>query len=478
MKTLLLVYFITIGLLAQPTPPAEIDLRIINLTYNEEFSQAKRITQDLIKSNSSSPKYYYYLTNIMVMEYYQKVSELVPEKRDEGRKALNKEIINYCESIVDRFEDANLNTENKFYFGTIYGYLARVYGVDGSWWSAFRSGMKAKSMMEEVLKNDPKYYDAYLALGMLNYYADRMSGATSFIAGILGFSGDREKGLNYLKTAYNKGTLTWAQSALTLIEVYANLEDNAYAAIPYFESFLKIYPENKRILNSFCQLLLNLWEIKRVDAIIKSDKQNLVENYIKARLNDILGNSELALKYGEAAMNQKSLLRGSENSVRYILAYNSWITGNAAVLKKHEPELNERGKEAIELAKKYPNEAKWVHSFLVKAVAKVSLNEFETFALTKPNFKNTPDFEGQFNLILGQYYFNNNLYDKAEPQFWRTASSSSERNKYSALRFLLEIYNRQNVSPSKVKTLLSLIEDFDNDRLKFRCNDLEKKYNL
>ncbi len=245
MKYFLFVLLFSFVLHAQVVVPTTIDEQIISYTFNENFGQAIKLSQEQINKTPNSPKYYYYMINVKILEYYQKVAELSQEKRDEGRKTLNGEIIKYCEGVVDKFEDASLNTENKFYFSTIYGYLARVYGVDGSWWSAFRAGLKAKRLSEEVIKANPNFYDAYLVVGMLNYYADRMSGITSFIAGALGFSGDREKGLAQLRLAYEKGSLTFGLAAQTLIEVYSNLEDNETAAIPIYESFLKKYPTNQ-----------------------------------------------------------------------------------------------------------------------------------------------------------------------------------------------------------------------------------------
>jgi hypothetical protein len=37
---------------------------------------------------------------------------------------------------------------------------------------------------------------------------------------------------------------------------------------------------------------------------------------------------------------------------------------------------------------------------------------------------------------------------------------------------------KQNTDKSKVEKLIEIIDDFDNDRLKYRSKDLAKKYNL
>jgi hypothetical protein len=413
------------------------------------------------------------------MELGKKTAELDPNKRDEGRKILNKEIIDYCENVVDKFDESKLNPENKFYYGTIYAYLARVYGSDGSWWSAFKAGKKSKNMMEEVLKSDSSFYDAYLILGMLEYYADRMSGITSFIAGVLGLSGDRTKGLDHLQLAYEKGTLTFGQAALTLIEVNSNLEGNELAALNYYENFINRFPKNKRVFNAYCHSLINTWDLKKAEYLINNDKQNLLDNYTRSRFYDIKGNSQLAVQYGVRALeNEKNLFRGASNSISYIIVYNSWLIGDWTSIPKFEQSLSDRGKEVFYLNKNNEKEGKWLHDLSVLIANDKSSGEIEVFIKSKPNMNNAKGFEDEFNLSLGAFYFKNNLYDKAEQSFQKSINAADARDKFTAIKYLVDIYMRQNVDKYKVENLISAIKDFKNDRLSYRSKDLEKKYNL
>jgi tetratricopeptide (TPR) repeat protein len=479
MKTLLFLLLSTAINFSAPYEPSALDKQIINFTFNEDFEQAKKLAQEQIRLNPSSPKYYYYYINTKILEYYQKVAELSPWKRDEGRKILNKEIIDYCENVVGKFEKAKLDTENKFYFGSIYGYLGRIYGIDGSWWSAFRTGLKSRNLMEEILKDDAQFYDAYLVLGMLYYYADRLSGLTGFIASVLGMSGDREKGLNYLQMAYDRGALVYGQTALTLIEVYSSLEDNDVAAFKYYTDFLKKYPRSKRALNSYCQRLLGFFELGKVTEIIKSNDQSLFDNYTFARYHDLLGNSETAIKFAESALkNENTLWRGASNNARYIIVFNSWLTGNSTKVKKYESELDERNKENFGIVKKYEKESKWLREFTINIANSKSVSELEAFAQSKPNLKNAEGYENRFNSLMGLVYYKNKMYDKAEQYYRKCLSSNNDRDKYTAYKFLVDIYLIQSTDKNKVKKLLDNIDDLDNDRLTFRAKDLEKKYNL
>ena len=479
MKRLLIFLFLAGILSAKPVEPGPIDKQIISLTFNEDYDLAKKLCQEQINLNPNSPKYYYYIINAKIMEIGKRVGELDLNKRDEGRKSLNKEIINYCENVVDKFDESNLNNEDKFYYGTICAYLARVYGTDGSWWSAFKAGKKSKNIMEDILQSDSSFYDAYLILGMLEYYADRMSGITSFIAGVLGLSGDRAKGLFHLQLAYEKGTLTFAQTALTLIEVNSNLESNELAALGYYENFIKHFPQNRRILNAYFHSLLNTIKYKKAEDLIKNDKQNLLDDYARSRYYDIKGNLRLAIQYGETALeNEKNLVRGGGSSVRYIITYNSWLLGDWTTVSKYEQSLSDRGKESFSLIKKNEKESRWLHDLSVLIANEKPISEIESFAKSKPYLSNAKGFEDEFNLLLGAFYFKNNLYNKAEQFFQKSINAEDDRDKFTALKSLIDIYMWQSVDKYKVENLISAIKNSKNDRLSYRSKDLEKKYNL
>ncbi len=479
MKILTIVLLLCIPIYGYSYEPNSIDHKIINLTFNEDFGQAKIIINESIKNYSSSPKYYYYMINLKVLEYYEQITNMHPDKREEGRKALNKELINYCENILSKFNLSKLDTENKFYYGSIYGYLARVQGLDKSWWGAFRSGQKTEDIMEQVLKEDPNFYDAYLLLGMLNYYADRLSGITSFVAGILGYSGDRDKGLSQLKLAFERGKLTFGQTALTLIEVYTSLEDNDEVAINYYESFLQKFPYNKRVLNGYFQKLLNVGEFRKAETVLKNDNQNLLDDYTIAVYHNAKGKSKLALEYAEKAIADKNKLwRGWLNYIYYIAAVNSRLIGDYSKSAKYENELNDDFRKMLNIAKSKPNEFKWMIDLSSKIAGGIAVNDFENHIKSKPNFSKVIELEEEFNIIAGKYYLSNNILNHAENYFIKCFESDDKGIKYAALKNTIDIYNRQNTDKKKVEKLLDEIDDFDNDRLSFRAKDLEKKYNL
>lgn len=119
--------------------------------------------------------------------------------------------------------------------------LGRFYGVNKSWMSAFSNGKNGKNILEEIIETDPNYTDAYLLLGMMYYYADRLSGVTKLITGVLGLSGDRKTGLEYLHKVDKYGVVTKWQATMILIELYSRLENNKFSALPLLEKCVRSF---------------------------------------------------------------------------------------------------------------------------------------------------------------------------------------------------------------------------------------------
>ncbi|MBN1301661.1 MAG: hypothetical protein JW995_10640 [Melioribacteraceae bacterium] len=478
MKVVFTVLILSTLTFANPYTLNTTDEQILNLTFNEQFNEAKILSEKQIELNPDSPKYYYYLINTMVMEYFDRITSVDAEKREVARKAVNSEIIEYCENVIDRFDDKELNEQDKFYFGTILGYLARIQGLDQAWWSAFQSGMKSQGIMEDLVEMNPDFYDAYLLIGMFEYYADRLSGVVGFVASVFGFSGDREKGLEYLHIAYEKGNLVFGQAALTLIEVYASLEDNELASLNYYKRFLSIYPNNKRIMNAYCHELLNTWRFDKVDSLIQINNY-LIDDYVKARYYHTTGNSSLAIRHASAALeSEEKMWRGVNNYARYILVFNNWLENNMSEVAEKKSLLNDSFSETFNRAYNNSEAYMWLHKLSVMLSAGVQNEALDKFLRGKPVVEDD-EFEGQYNLLLGSYYlYMINNYVAAENYFLTLAASENDRNKYTAYKALIEIYFESTAAKTKVERLLVLIDEFDNDRLVYRSKDLQSKYAL
>src|SRR5208283_206450 len=71
--------------------------------------------------------------------------------------------------------------------------------VERAWFSALRNAVGARRDHEQVLDIDPKYVDAKLVVGTHNYIMGSLPWSVKVAVALVGLSGTKEKGLEYLR---------------------------------------------------------------------------------------------------------------------------------------------------------------------------------------------------------------------------------------------------------------------------------------
>src|SRR5208282_622910 len=72
--------------------------------------------------------------------------------------------------------------------------------IERAWFSALRNAVGARRDHERVL--EPQYADAKLVVGAHYYVMGSLSFAVKMAVALVGLSGDKDKGLQYLNDAY------------------------------------------------------------------------------------------------------------------------------------------------------------------------------------------------------------------------------------------------------------------------------------
>ena len=77
--------------------------------------------------------------------------------------------------------------------------------VERAWFSALRNAVGARRDHERVLELNPNYVDAKLVVGAHNYVMGSLPWSVKVAVAIVGLSGTKEKGLQYLREVANSG---------------------------------------------------------------------------------------------------------------------------------------------------------------------------------------------------------------------------------------------------------------------------------
>jgi tetratricopeptide (TPR) repeat protein len=158
-----------------------------------------------------------YHQDLLDTTYYAHDSFLT-SKRDVRVPAATLQRIEWLTDTGIRLADdrihANSNDKDAYFAR---GYLRGIHAafitlVDHSYVSAARQGYASRGDSEQVLKLDPDYADAKMAIGIQQFAVASLPRWVRMMVGIMGVGGNKERGLDLLREAATHGTITSVES--------------------------------------------------------------------------------------------------------------------------------------------------------------------------------------------------------------------------------------------------------------------------
>ncbi len=155
------------------------------------------------------------------------------------------QLTNQAMSLADTRIRSNPNDKDA-YFARGYAkgmHAAWMTLVDHSFTGAARQGLSSRNDSEQVLKLDPDYADAKMAVGIQQFAVASLPRFVRMLVGIAGVGGNKEQGLALLREAAAHGTATKveSQTALSLFLRHDHRYADAYAVAQHLA---KQYPHD------------------------------------------------------------------------------------------------------------------------------------------------------------------------------------------------------------------------------------------
>ena len=145
-----------------------------------------------------------------------------------------------------RYARTTRDEEALFYLAQAYLMRARYrVDYDKGIWGAARDGVKSRSYSETYLKVHPEHGDAYLALGLYNYYVELAPAFFKVLRFLLFLpAGNRVEGLKQIERAASQGSLFGPQAQELLVEVYSQYEGRVAEAVATADRLQARFPDN------------------------------------------------------------------------------------------------------------------------------------------------------------------------------------------------------------------------------------------
>jgi hypothetical protein len=241
-KTLFVLFFwVGAGAVELPGGNPEHDAAaIVDSFYNLDFEQALVASKELEVRYPGYPAGAFYRA---VIGYQRLRVNLSTDETQNELEAALKETLALAEAL-----ESSMPAVSHFYQGAALGFQARNFAANKQYGSAIPKARRGVRHLRKAIQLNPEFEDAYLGLGMYDYFMARIPAAAkpfAFLA--MGDWGNRKRGLEALHRTAEKGSAAKMEARSILAMIYINKkEQNWEKAAELLEPLMHRYPGNPR----------------------------------------------------------------------------------------------------------------------------------------------------------------------------------------------------------------------------------------
>ena len=227
--------------------------------YNLDFNGALNIFNKVAQEHPQDPMAWNYVLVVTIFRtlydqdlldttYYAHDSFLSNKRQIDVSQATRNEIEDLTNKVIGMC-DAELknNPEDKnalFARGYARGFHAVfITLVDHSFAAAARQGYQARNDSEAVLKIDPQYADAKMAVGIQLFAVASLPRFVRLVVGFMGVGGSKPRGLALLRDAAMHGVVTSVESK-TILSLFLRHDGRYAEALDVERGLAAQYPHN------------------------------------------------------------------------------------------------------------------------------------------------------------------------------------------------------------------------------------------
>jgi tetratricopeptide (TPR) repeat protein len=182
--------------------------------YNMEYDLAVQAYEKVLERHPDDPSAVNHLLSTVLMRELYRMGAMnsgeyandsfigqAHRTADPKVKERIQQLVDRAEGLEERQLKANPNDVNALYARGVTRAQFALYTalVERAWFSALHNALGARRDHERVLQLDPNYVDAKLVVGVHNYVIGSLPWSVKAASALLGLSGTKEKGLEYLR---------------------------------------------------------------------------------------------------------------------------------------------------------------------------------------------------------------------------------------------------------------------------------------
>lgn len=213
--------------------------------YHLQYDRAHQEFDRHIAQNPDDPAGYFYKS---ATDWWHLAQEFEMDRADLQERFFRTADLTIAKA-EKRLDALDLKTDKKeaarllLYKGGAEGLSGRWLVTQKRWVKAYFAGRAGHRDLQQAVELDPTLYDAYLGLGIYDYFTDTLSGFMGAISSVF-VRGDRQRGIRQLEIAIEKASHARTEAAVFLAEIFTFEEDTPERAIPICERLSADYPHS------------------------------------------------------------------------------------------------------------------------------------------------------------------------------------------------------------------------------------------
>jgi tetratricopeptide (TPR) repeat protein len=292
--------------------------------YQLQYDRALAAFDASIENRPEDPAGYFYKAATDWWHLAQNFDYKLPEI--EARFYRNiEDTIQKAKALAASSADPRVKALAYLYRGGAEGLRGRWLVAQKEWVSAYFAGRNGDHFLKLAIRYDPTLYDAYMGLGIYDYFTDTLGGVQKVLAAIL-VRGDRARGLRELQTAIEKSRHARVESMVFLIEIYSSEERKPELALPLTRALRREFPQSPMAHLAEIMTLYGLrrWpEVKSEAQVFLERSEREVPYYTQDGVRPALYCLGVAELWGDNDVEKaegrfKSILASGEDSSRWV----------------------------------------------------------------------------------------------------------------------------------------------------------------
>lgn len=256
---LVLTFLCSVNLYSQSNLQSIVQVGVEKL-YNMEFKTAEKYFNRTIDEYPEQPNGYYRIAQLHFWIFLG--------TRDPGEYFVFLKFADLALQKIDKILDDDEKNYRLIYMaGNLESYKAMAYATNNSTVDAIWASKKAVDYFNQTLELNPKYYNAYLGLGIFDYAMGFVPDFLKWAVNLSGLSSDKERGLHYIKTAFNRGTEK-TEAAFHLAKIYTDYLAEYDSAYIYLNYNLERNPSNTLFIYQYAVTLIKHRQLDRANDLL------------------------------------------------------------------------------------------------------------------------------------------------------------------------------------------------------------------